>query len=212
MNSRLTSVFDENYQRYDDWFDNHPIIYKLEMSALQQFIPDSGFGLEVGVGTGRFAEPLGIRVGVEPSLNMARLAMERGVIVVRGIGEKLPFKNHSFDYIVFITTICFVDDISGILKEAWRVLKDESVIIIGFVPLESPLGKMYKEKKDDSLFYSSATFYRTSQVINCLKEAGFENISSQQTLFTDNIDDDKLYPIREGYGDGSFVVLRATRR
>jgi len=43
---------------------------------VKSLIPEGLNGMEVGVGTGRFALPLGIRVGVEPADNMARIAKE----------------------------------------------------------------------------------------------------------------------------------------
>lgn len=39
----------------------------------------SGNGLEVGIGTGRFAIPLGITTGIEPSAAMAAIAAKSGI-------------------------------------------------------------------------------------------------------------------------------------
>jgi len=72
--ARGVRVFDEHALEYDRWFDRHPDIYQAEVRALQTFVPPVGIGIEVGVGTGRFALPLGINLGVEPSTQMARLA------------------------------------------------------------------------------------------------------------------------------------------
>jgi hypothetical protein len=54
-------------------------------------LPKSGTGVEIGVGTGRFAEPLGIRVGVEPSKAMRQVAQKRGIEVIDGVAQVLPF-------------------------------------------------------------------------------------------------------------------------
>jgi len=72
--ARGVRVFDEHALEYDRWFDRQPDIYQAEVRALQTFVPPVGIGIEVGVGTGRFALPLGINLGVEPSTQMARLA------------------------------------------------------------------------------------------------------------------------------------------
>ena len=56
-----------------------------------------GEGLEVGVGTGRFAAPLGIHIGLEPSPAMAKLARARGVEVHSGVGENLPYEDDRFN-------------------------------------------------------------------------------------------------------------------
>jgi len=57
-------------------------------------------GLEVGVSTGRFAVPLGIRIGVEPANAMAEIARKRGIEVYDAKGEKLPFDDESFGLFV----------------------------------------------------------------------------------------------------------------
>ena len=48
------------------------------MPKIQYFEQKRGDGLEVGVGTGRFTVPLGVREGIEPSGAMARLAARAG--------------------------------------------------------------------------------------------------------------------------------------
>ena len=59
--------FEKNVDRYEAWFEHHRLAYESELEAIRMLLPQSGEGLEVGVGTGRFAAPLGIGVGVEPS-------------------------------------------------------------------------------------------------------------------------------------------------
>ena len=46
--------------------------------------------IEIGVGTGRFAAPLGIKVGVDPSMTMLTYAAKRGVLGLQGTAEALP--------------------------------------------------------------------------------------------------------------------------
>ncbi len=46
------------------------------MLSVKQFIPTGKNGLEVGVGTGRFAAELGIKNGIEPAPNMAAMVIE----------------------------------------------------------------------------------------------------------------------------------------
>lgn len=55
-----------------------------------------GPSLEIGVGTGRFAEALGIEYGVDVSGRVLELAKRRGITVVEGSGENLPFRDESF--------------------------------------------------------------------------------------------------------------------
>ncbi len=90
-------AFDQHAQEYDRWFDAHAPLYQSEVNALRRFIPQTGQGIEIGVGTGRFSVPLGIRLGVEPSRAMAHVAHQRGIAVCQAIGEQLPFGQHQFD-------------------------------------------------------------------------------------------------------------------
>jgi ubiquinone/menaquinone biosynthesis C-methylase UbiE len=72
-----------------------------------------------------------------------------------------------------VTTICFIDDIEQSFKEAWRVLKPNGIIIIGFVDSESKIGQTYLKRKHESVFYQDATFYSTKEVLEHLQNAGF---------------------------------------
>ncbi|MBF7097741.1 class I SAM-dependent methyltransferase [Alkalibacter mobilis] len=154
-----TKCFDENYMDYEEWFDKNRYVYLSELKAVKHFVPQIGTGLEVGVGSGKFAVPLGIKIGLEPSEKMKQLAESKGVKVYGGVAEALPFEDSSFDFVLMVTTICFVDDVDKSLREVKRVLKKNGKFIIGLVDSESPLGKIYKEKKDGSVFYKDAIFY-----------------------------------------------------
>ncbi|MDP1623953.1 MAG: hypothetical protein Q8M08_16635 [Bacteroidales bacterium] len=62
-----TTAFDQNTLEYDHWFDKHSSVSQSEILAIQQAIPQNKKGIEIGVGTGRFAESLNIKFGIEPS-------------------------------------------------------------------------------------------------------------------------------------------------
>ncbi|MDP8299697.1 MAG: SAM-dependent methyltransferase, partial [Candidatus Tantalella remota] len=75
----MSTVFDELYKRYDAWYDENRFAYLSELEAVRKVLPEEGYGLEIGVGSGRFAAPLGIAKGIDPSKKMVELARERGV-------------------------------------------------------------------------------------------------------------------------------------
>jgi len=58
--------FEEYTKRYEDWFKKNKFAYESELLAVKELIPANGEGIEIGVGSGKFAEPLGIKLGVEP--------------------------------------------------------------------------------------------------------------------------------------------------
>src|SRR3989304_4671870 len=85
------TVFDRFAREYDQWFIENCFAYMSEVEAIRRYIPDSGLGVEVGAGSGRFSVPFGITTGVEPSEEMARLAQSRGLFIVRVLTESLSW-------------------------------------------------------------------------------------------------------------------------
>lgn len=81
MASYNIHVFEKHAREYDRWFETHTYAYESEVLAVQSLLPRGGKGLEVGVGTGRFASQVGIKVGVEPAHAMALIARQRGILV-----------------------------------------------------------------------------------------------------------------------------------
>jgi ubiquinone/menaquinone biosynthesis C-methylase UbiE len=204
------SVFDKFALEYDKWFDENKEIYQSELLALKETIPINKKGLEVGIGTGRFASPLGIKFGVEPSEAMSLIALNRGIKVIKGHAEKLPFEDNSFDFVLFVTTICFLDDISKALKEAYRVLKENGEIIIGLIDKNSYLGKRYEKTKKNNKFYKNARFYSVDEIINLLEFHNFCGFVFYQTLV--NPDKRVIEKPQIGYSKGSFVVVKSAKK
>jgi len=204
-------VFEKYAQEYDKWFDENKDVYKSEIMILRGLIPREGVGLEVGVGTGRFATPLGIKMEVEPAKAMADMARKRGINVHEGRAEALPFDDESFDFVLMMTTICFLEDPLLALEEAKRVLKPEGHIIIGMIDRDSPLGMSYERKKTTSKFYKYANFHSADEVLNWLRSLNFGHIVTRQTIFKSPEEIDALEPFEEGHGKGAFVAISARK-
>ena len=206
------TLFNRFAREYDDWFVENSFAYLPEVEAIRRFIPNTGLGVEIGAGTGRFSTPFGIKIGIEPAKGMARLAQSRGLHMIRALAEDLPFKDESIDYILMVTVICFLTDLPTAIKEIRRVLKPGGRLIIGFIDRESRLGRNYESMKDSSRFYKRATFYSVSQVMDVLTAIGFSDFQVCQTIFTNPGDMVRCDPVCEGHGEGSFVVLMGTRQ
>lgn len=200
--------FEEYVGEYESWFDRHLWMYQSELAAIKAQLPEKGEGIEIGVGTGRFAGPLGIRIGVDPSEKMRALAEKRGIRVMDASAEALPFPDGFFDHALMVTTICFLEDVPVALAEAFRILRTAGVLVIGFVDKESALGREYQARKATSKFYRSAYFYSVHEIVRMAEGVGFRCFNCVQTLFGDIREMDRIDPVKEGFGLGSFVVIK----
>ena len=204
--------FEKYLNLYEDWFVQNRFSYQSEVEAVRLHVPKKGLGLEIGVGSGLFAEPLGIQYGVEPSTKMFTKASKRGVKVVAGVAEKLPFIDNSYDFVLMVTTICFLDDIIKSFEEARRVIKPKGKLIIGFVDKNSPIGKIYQKYKHQNVFYRFAKFYSVSQITDFLNQTNFNDFHFTQTIFQMLDQIKKVEKIKTGFGHGSFVVVSGIKR
>ena len=205
----MNNIFDKYHKKYDAWYDKNKFIYLSELEALRNVLPKEGKGLEIGVGTGRFAAPLGITMGIDPSINMISIAERRGVNVLRGLGEDLPFLEGTFDYAAIIITICFAEDPSKVLREANRVLVNDGRLIIGIIDKDSLLGRYYQKKK--SVFYKKARFFGVKDLSELLEKEGFERLEYYQTIFGSPDEINSVQKPSRGFDEGSFVIITAKK-
>ena len=207
-----TEPFETRFLEYDAWFDRNPNVFESEALAVRRLLPTTGRIVEVGVGSGRFASRLGIEEGVEPAEGIARLAKARGVTVLKGVAEALPLEDSSCDALLYVTTLCFVDDVPRTWREARRVLRAGGSVVVAFIPRGSRFGLLYEQEKVKDPFYRLATFYSTEEVLHALIEAGLEPREVVQTLTgSPETANEAVEPPSEGWGRGSFVVVRAVK-
>lgn len=204
--------FDDHHADYEAWFDKHQAAYMSELLALRPFVPWQGFGLEIGVGSGRFAAPLGVQVGLDPSPAMLRHAAGRGVHAVQGFGEQLPFANRCFDHVLMVTSLCFLASVDATLAETRRVLAPRGSVVIGFIDRDSAIGQQYLERQAQSVFYRGATFHSANEVAHMLATSGFTITAWGQTLSRQLDQTQQIESLRPGHGQGGFVVVTASSR
>ena len=204
------SPFDIFTDEYENWFKENELIFQSELLALKQVIPVGKKGIEIGIGSGRFAEKLNIKFGIDPSEKMLNYAIQRKLTVEKGFAENLPYPDKSFDFAAFITSICFVDNPEKAIKEGHRIIKDKGDLIIAFIDKESLLGKSLELEKEDSKFYRHAKFYSVSELTSMIVNNHFEITEIFQTLKEINLKIPEN-PMK-GHGKGSFVVIKGKKK
>jgi len=214
MTKLKVSAFNSMASEYDSWFeeDRGKLIFAIEVQALQQVLsPLPKPWLEIGVGSGRFAQALGIENGLDPSIELLKIARNRGINTFLGIGEKTPFESETFGTALLIITLCFVDSSPKTLVEANRLLKNGGKLVSGLVLRESPWGEIYELKKEiGHHFYKHAAFYNYAEVEMLLTQAGFSIEKVISTLFQKPDKVEHIEPPQQGFSPGAgFTVIVA---
>ena len=211
--SNEVSPFDSLASVYDSWFEQKgKIIFALEVQAFQEILPSLPRPwLEIGVGSGRFAQALGIETGIDPSIEMLQMAKRHGISVFAGRGEQQVFDSASYGTAFLIVTLCFVNSTLDVLKETYRVLINGGKAVLGLVLKESPWGSFYQQKKREGHpFYKYATFHSYDDLVKMLKQVGFSIEIITSTLFQEPGKVTHLEPPRKGfYPDAGFTVIVA---
>jgi ubiquinone/menaquinone biosynthesis C-methylase UbiE len=210
------SFFDELATKYDLWYEK-PFgrsAYELELSCIKSMMGSFHRALEIGVGTGRFASKLGVRFGVDPSFGMLRIAKRREILCVQAVGEYLPFRNGSFDLVLIVVSICFVDDPLKVLYESRRVLKEGGSLLLGLIPAQSRWADFYRRKGEEGHpIYKRAKFYPLEDIESMLRRSGFTLKDIKSTILEEPQDENPVTSreVIEGFSElAGFTCIRAT--
>lgn len=206
--------FDALADRYDAWFGQEPgrSLFPSELEAIRRVAGRAARPwVEIGVGTGAFAAPLRVDLGVDPSRPMLERARDRGVAVAQGLGEALPLRDRSVGTAFLIVTICFLRDPGAALREIRHALAPGGSLIIGEVPRDSLWGERYlRLKAEGNPFYQVARLYTVRETVAMLRGARFRVEAFASTLLRPPSDRPEREPAYDGFVTGaSFVALRA---
>ena len=181
------SVLDSIADVYDQWYEalEGRLLFKEEVDCFRCLnINYTGRWLEIGVGTGRFAEALGVTHGIDVSLPMAVKAGRRGVRVCVGRAEELPFPERVYDGVIMALTLCFLENPEKALRECARILRGNGKLVLGTVPADSPWGRTYIRKGNEGHpVYGHAHFLTTKETVHLFEKMGFELRRGWSALF-----------------------------
>ncbi|MEM2449295.1 MAG: class I SAM-dependent methyltransferase [Candidatus Methanomethylicaceae archaeon] len=175
-------VFNEFAEEYDKWYEQNREVFESECKLISS-LELEGFGIEIGVGTGIFAPFSKISIGIDPAINMLKIAKRRKIEVIRAVGEALPFRNEIFDFVIMITTLPFLRSTEMTLEEIRRILRSKGRVVIVDIPKNSKWGESYEEKKAKGhRFYKYANFYNFEEILELLKKKSFKIEKIKATL------------------------------
>ncbi len=209
-------AFDLVAVTYDDWY-NHPQgrqVFDAELKAVDMHIPKEGIGLELGAGTGIFAEQLtGVRrtiVCLDPSGEMLKKAAERGMASVLGVGEALPLRVGVLDFTYMVTVLEFLDEPAAVLGEIRETAKEGAELTILFINSESSWGDFYRDigSKGDPVF-RHARLYTMVEVEALMTVSGYSVTERAGTLTTQPMETEVEGAITEPSSENGVIVLRA---
>jgi SAM-dependent methyltransferase len=207
------SPFDSLAEAYDSWYDGKGrIAFEVELAALRPLLTELPKPwLEVGVGTGRFAQALGIPLGIDPSPALLAKARQRGIEVLYGEGEELVFRAGSFGTVFLLTTWEFLADPLKVLRECRRVLRSDGRLVNAYLDRDGKWGASYSERgRQGHTLFSHARFDRYEDVKRVTEQAGFEVLKTMSSLFQGPGETVFMEEPRPGFLRGaSFVVLVA---
>ena len=126
--------------------------------------------LDVGCGTGANLEMLadfGQAEGVDVSDDALEFCQAKGLKAHKGLAEKLPFADESFDIATALDVVEHLDDDIAGLKEMRRILKKGGKTLI-FVPAFMWLWGVQDDVSNHRIRYTK------KQIVERLKKAGFE--------------------------------------
>ena len=126
--------------------------------------------LDVGCGTGANLEMLknfGAAEGVDVSDDALEFCKLKGLKAHKGLAEKLPFADESFDIVTALDVVEHLDDDIAGLKEMRRVMKQDGRTLI-FVPAFMWLWGVQDDISNHRIRYTK------KQIVERLEKAGFE--------------------------------------
>ena len=223
MNREKSQLFDEWPEAYDRWFTTPigSLVKKYEAQLVLDLLePKQGeVILDAGCGTGIFTLDilsLGLRViGLDISLPMLIQAGKKlkgyPIQTVLADMSNLPFGESSFDKVVSITALEFIEDAKGAVKELFRVTRRGGCIVVATLNSLSPWALRRKAQAKEGHTIFEKAIFRSPDELNFL--APVEGVVKTAIHFLK--EDDPEGAVRmEREGDkknldtGAFVTIR----
>ncbi len=130
-----------------------------------------GFTLDLGGGTGRITGKLKNVVVLDLSRQMLRQSRKKGLLVVRGEAEKIPFKSGVFEQVVVVDAFHHFLNQKDALQEVLRILEPGGLVYIKEPDIDSFAVKVVSVLEKLALMGSH--FRREKELIEMAESIGF---------------------------------------
>jgi len=216
-------LFDDWPQKYDRWFTTPigALVKKYEEDLILDLLrPLPGeMILDAGCGTGVFtldvlsfgAHVIGLDISLPMLARAAQKAKGYPFQMVLADMSNLPFQKDSFDKVVSVTALEFVEGAEGAVKELFRVAKKGGSIVVATLNSLSPWASRRRDeaKKGHSLF-ERAIFRSPDELRSLAPVEGIIRtaIHFQKEDKPDSVPEVELEGRRKGLNTGAFLAAR----
>ena len=223
MGKEKTQLFDEWPEAYDRWFTTPigSLVKKYETQLiLNQLIPKPGeIILDAGCGTGVFTIDIllsGSQVfGLDISLPMLIQAVKRlkGLPFQMILADilNLPFPGNSFDKVISVTALEFIEDAKGAVEELFRVTQEGGSIVVATLNSLSPWAERRRAKAEKGhTIFEKAIFRSPDELLHLVP---FKGVAKTAVHFQGEDDPEKAVIIehegqKKNLNTGAFVAVR----
>jgi ubiquinone/menaquinone biosynthesis C-methylase UbiE len=227
MNREKGQLFDEWPEVYDKWFTTPigSLVRKYEAELMLDLLkPKQGeIILDAGCGTGIFTtdilssgpQVIGLDISLPMLIQAKKKLKEYPFWIILADMLNLPFPGSSFDKVVSVTALEFVEDAKGAIGELFRITKRGGCIVVATLNSLSPWASRRKaEAKERHTIFEKAIFRSPHELLSL---ASVEGVAKTAIHFQKGTHPERAVGIeregqRKNLNTGAFVAVRWQKR
>jgi ubiquinone/menaquinone biosynthesis C-methylase UbiE len=227
MNREKGQLFDEWPEVYDRWFTTPigSLVRKYEAELMLDLLkPKQGeIILDAGCGTGIFttdilssgSQVIGLDISLPMLIQAKKKLKEYPFWIILADMLNLPFPGSSFDKVVSVTALEFVEDAKGAIGELFRITKRGGGIVVATLNSLSPWASRRKAEANERHTIFEKAIFRSPQEL--LSLASVEGVAKTAIHFQKEDEPERAIGIeregqRKNLNTGAFVAVRWQKR
>jgi ubiquinone/menaquinone biosynthesis C-methylase UbiE len=227
MNRKKGQLFDEWPEAYDRWFTTPigSLVRKYEAELMLDLLkPKQGeIILDAGCGTGIFttdilssgSQVIGLDISLPMLIQAGKKLKGYPFWIILADMLNLPFPGSSFDKVVSVTALEFVEDAKGAIGELFRITKRGGCVVVATLNSLSPWASRRKaEAKERQTIFEKAIFRSPQELLSL---ASVEGVAKTAIHFQRGDHPERAVGIeregqRKNLNTGAFVAVRWQKR